>query len=108
SLKVGTTTEISGKAMACEVISGPGLTASFMRQSYSGRPPCCQSAVPRKDTENARKTGENRPAAAHWNAIWPISKTLHISDTQPTTQTRDSSAKTAECRLDSNCGGMRK
>src|SRR5262249_32314988 len=107
SLKVGTTTEISGRA-ACGVISGPGLMASFMRQSYSRRPPCCQEAVPQDLAVKASKTVENRLAASYRNSISPISQSLHISAVLRTTRNRDSSVKGAECRLDSNHGGMRK
>src|SRR5215510_7650513 len=106
SLKVGTTTEISGRA-ACGAISGPGLMASFMRHSYSGRPPCCQEAVPRDLAVKASKTGENRLPGSYWNSVSRISQSLHINAAQRTIRNRDSSVKGAECRLDSNHGGVR-
>ena len=45
--------------LACTAIPEPGLTASFMRDAYSGRPPRCQGGVPRKCRKRPQKSAQN-------------------------------------------------
>src|SRR3954462_4705950 len=64
SLKVGTTTDNSGVAAACDEVPCPGRMASFMRQRIS---PGAGNAKARgaKDRPDKGKTGQNSPKNAN-------------------------------------------